>query len=326
MQNLLDAWGFRAVKVEHVSDVYKVYAENGIYCLKCPEKADSLRFFTPRLMTHLENMGFMECPRLFHTLDGRAYVLKGDHPYYVTNWVNGKKPGLKHRTDLKKIGATLAKFHLAARHIPTYPEDGKFFKYGKMIGHIDAGVKKMDEWVNKPILTDSAHFSSFRTYYPAVRHLMVKAKEILEKSAYDMLSIQANRRREIAHGDAAARNFLIDRHQPAILIDFDSCSYDLQLADLAQLLRRVNKKSGFKIEPVKSILNAYRNVNPLSREELGVLYGYLFYPRKFYLMARRYFRNTAGYSLSYFAREIKRESRGLYKMEPFLESFRMEYL
>lgn len=92
----------------------------------------------------------------------------------------------------------------------------------------------------------------------------------------------------ICHGDYNQHNVLFSRQGIAVL-NFEKASYDIQVSDLGNFMRKIMEKHNWNMGLGMDMLNAYHKVRALSEQEMKQLYIRLAYPEKFWKIANHYF-------------------------------------
>lgn len=90
------------------------------------------------------------------------------------------------------------------------------------------------------------------------------------------------------HGDYNQHNVLTTSEGIAI-VHFDSFSYQAQISDLGNFMRKMLEKNNWNTGLGMDFINAYDNVKKMSEAELKYLYLYLAYPEKFWKIANHYY-------------------------------------
>lgn len=90
------------------------------------------------------------------------------------------------------------------------------------------------------------------------------------------------------HGDYNQHNVIFARKEIAI-VHFDGFSYQIQMSDLANFMRKMMEKNNWNIGLGMDFIRAYDRVRKLSEKELRYLYLYMAYPEKFWKIANHYY-------------------------------------
>ena len=111
----------------------------------------------------------------------------------------------------------------------------------------------------------------------------------------------------ICHGDYNQHNVVFLRQGIAVL-NFEKASYDVQVADLANFMRKILEKHNWNMGLGMDMLKAYNMIRKLDHQELDQLYIRLAYPEKFWKIANHYFNTSKAWVCG----------RNLEKLEKFI--------
>lgn len=291
IEPLLAYWGLEPLAVNAVRDVYRVQAREGLFCFKeVKEKAGKLRFIAQALR-HLEANGFNRLAAFRPTLQGESFVSEKGKYYIVTPWLDGEEPDYRNQEQMGATARTLAEFHLATEgFVPQGDAEAKV-KVGKWDKKLKKQLIELVDYCSRA--ENSGEAGGFdqlmRVHSPWLGQQALAACQLLNSSPYDQLVRQYEGKLPICHGDTAARNFLIDGQNQAWMIDFDSMAVDLPIVDLWRLLRRTLRKGEWRMQEAGNILEQYRQVRPLSKQELQFLHALLHFPERPWRLAKRYY-------------------------------------
>lgn len=90
------------------------------------------------------------------------------------------------------------------------------------------------------------------------------------------------------HGDYQYHNIILFEKEWYV-VNFEKCQYGSQVSDIYLLMRKLLEKSGWSIALGKELLEAYKQIRPISAYETIDLYYRLAYPEKFWKIANFYF-------------------------------------
>ena len=106
------------------------------------------------------------------------------------------------------------------------------------------------------------------------------------------------------------------------LIDFDYCTIDLRVVDLADFILKGIKNVAFDIEKAIEAIDSYNEVYPLSKEEYKMLYISLLFPRDFYSLVRDYYHRQKFWQEEVFVNRLKNKLDNEYFRRGFLKNYR----
>ncbi len=290
LKEITSAWGLELYRAEQVKDVYRIETNQGVKNLKVSPLNPKQLDFVHQAVLHLSQNGFQKMTPLIKTLSGKTYVDDGTAAYTLFNWIDGKQCKLRSERELAQATAVLAEFHLYSRGFTPHSQTKLRSRVGKCSKNF---VKRSQELLEyKKIAAQMPGDRFAELYLKNIDYylpLATNAIQLLEQSPYPELVAAYQLRRPFAHGDPAARNFILTPEKQIYLIDFDSCRLEMPILDLIKFARRVLKKHHWKFEVFSQMLTAYQQIQPFSREEFQVMQSVLSFPQKFWRMSSRYF-------------------------------------
>lgn len=283
------AWGLRPTRAVVLRDgVFRLETPRGPYCLKRVRQPVGTVAFVRDALNQLDEMGFHQISRFIPTRRGRPGLEDGGRTWVLVEWIEGHKPDVKNREDLRQSALTLARFHRAAlglrpRH-GSIPQDylGKWpaiFREVRRDIYRATSRAFLNEhpFLAKPL---SAHAVWLRRQADAALRLLAHAQ-------YPRLVAQRRTEKGFCHGDSGGGNFVIAPDGTATLIDFETLRYDLRIYDLYRLIRRSIKRTGWQAETARWILENYNRENRVEPAELSLLLAWLYLPIKFRRLIHR---------------------------------------
>lgn len=231
------------------------------------------------LLNKIKQAGFQRADYIMPAASGVPFVNLGRDMFVMTQFVTGREPDMNCFADVELVLQSLADFHKAARNlqglapeIPCAPSLVDVF--AKQITFIGSTVKQINR---RPRLSDFdvlilKHANSYDDR-------AVRAAEILANSDYIALRENAVKRNYICHNGLKEEAFtLVD--DSAYISRFEEASIDLQLCDLASVLRRYARKSSRDV-PLERLISVYRDITPLPASAEKILHAMLLFPWPF---------------------------------------------
>ena len=111
---------------------------------------------------------------------------------------------------------------------------------------------------------------------------------LLEQSGYEELREQAWQEGTVCHGEYNQHNVLISREDIAVT-NFGRWSYDIQMADLYQFMRKILEKYNWDQALGEKMLREYHGIRPISQTEWQNLQVRFTYPEKYWKLANYYY-------------------------------------
>lgn len=330
---VLANWPISPQAISSYKDVYQVNALEGLFCLKQIDKKPRRALALEGVLDHLEEKGFTKTAKAHRTREGRL-ISQTDTglSYILTDWLTGRRPAFgSSNADIVGTTKTLALFHQASVGF-TPPSGGKLRnRLGRWPPRFSSRLRQVVELRgmldHKPFLDNFDRV--FMEYYPWILDRAQDGWCVMATSEYDRLVEKEKESHSFCHGDVAERNFVVTPTGEYCLIDLDLARRDIRVADLYKFFRDVMKKRRWDFSIAKLILDTYSGVDPLSLEEITVLYALISYPHKVMHLLLRYYIKREGKSYGWSTRKFIEKFRELGKqqvmIDGFLENFRQEY-
>lgn len=126
----------------------------------------------------------------------------------------------------------------------------------------------------------------------AFEELFMKQYEQFQKKALEVTDALRKLEPEenlygFCHGDFNQHNVIFSKQGIAI-VGMQRFTYDIQVGDLANFIRKMMEKNSWNTGLGMDIIRAYDSVHKMTGQELRYLYFYLAYPGKFYKIANHY--------------------------------------
>lgn len=214
--------------------------------------------------------------------------------YVVKESLNGRECDIRSESELLKAASLLAGMHQKMRGIfPIEKED----KVRLLAPHAVEEMKRHNRELRKiyAFIQKKNRKNEFEAAYLSCFSQIIKeAQEVeyrLQQSAYEDLRARAIQEGHLCHGEYMYHNILVDEGQMSV-INFEKFTLDLQVNDLYLFLRKVLEKQNYDFLLGRSILKAYEDVCPLSKEEKEYLSIRLAYPEKFWKLANYYYNSN----------------------------------
>lgn len=300
--------------------VYKVSKESKTYCLKKIYFDENRLLFMYSAMQWLHKNNF-NVPILLKTKTGNRFVKKNNFIFILTPWVPGSKCNFDNQVHLNKASENLALMHKAT--INFIPIEGAHIKkgYDNLYISINKHFNKLLTCYNLANKKKDRFSKIFLNHFEDNIELAKFALEVSSSINLSKLS------KSLCHGDYVNKNLLISDDN-IYMIDFDKCSYDYSMSDLAYFLRRLLKRSdtNWDFEIAKNIIMSYNQNKELTTDDVKYLMVYLAFPQKYWRTSRDYFA-----SISKCNKKASRESllstvAKTANQKKMVESFRIFFL
>lgn len=311
------------LKVQDVVPVRKVYiasTDQGDVVLKKINCSINDLEFVNKVIEEIKQKGFKKLFSFIKTIDGKLYKEWNGNVYCVMTFIDGRECTYSNPLDLKLAIKTIGEFHKASFDIEVFNNSRN--KIGKFI---DRSYEKLNDLVfYKKLVNQYKHKNKFdEIFMENVNYYIEQIRrsiDILEKSDYYDICGE-NGVCSLCHHDLAYHNVLIKDNE-AHFVDFDYCVRDLRVHDLCNFINKVEKEYAFDIDLTINILREYSKINSLSKSEIEILYGMLYFPQDFYSIANAYYSKQKNWDEQTFVRRITRKAGYREERKEFLDMFK----
>lgn len=270
---------------------------------------------------HLLNQGFTQLIPFVKTLSDKPYCRYGQQIFYMTQWVDGHPCNYDNPFELRVATQLFANFHQAAKgFVPPLEMPSHLGKWEAIFKERQQDLLRCRD--HALTLRDSSLFELLfidqSDFYLAETE---RSLGLLRESTYNVMCQQGLKDLPFCHHDPAHHNILITTNNQPLLIDFDYLLQDLHLHDLASLLIRNGKSSGWNLKRCQYLLKAYQEIQPLTPEELAVVRAFIAFPFEIWFLAYAKYIEKRKWPLKYYLKEWERKTRDEDKRQVFLEEF-----
>ena len=275
-----------------IKTVWKFDTDSKSFCLKRLRQTLEKALFTINAQNYMAGKG-AKVPAIYPTKDGKLYAVLNGELFVMYQWVVGKNLYMQNAPDLKQALHAIAAFHRdSAGYHP--PENCRVStKLGRWPHYYTSVMERLRTW--KQVSTESPNQSLSKAFLANVDSIIKigeQALSMLEKSSYNDWVKQVEKQRSLCHQDYGDGNVLLTPEGPYV-IDFDSVTYDLPVRDLRKIIvKRMATRGSWDKDAIHSITRHYSEVNPLTPQQLQVLYIDLLFPHEFHDTAKNPFRKN----------------------------------
>lgn len=228
--------------------------------------------------------GFAYADVIKPAANGAPFVTLGRETYVMTRHIVGHEPNFGNFEETSLVLESVANFHKAARGFSDTPKKSPPLTelFEKQKSELDATIKKVHRC---PRLSDFDVLLLKNADAYAAR--VDNAATILAKTDYAKLYANAIEEKHLCHNGLKEEAFIISENN-CYISRFEETSVDLQLSDLALVLRRYARKSNREI-PIRRLLEVYDKILPLPATADKILYAQLSFPWQFLKISAQYY-------------------------------------
>ncbi|HEY5525365.1 MAG TPA: CotS family spore coat protein [Clostridium sp.] len=256
--------------------------------------------------------------------DGKKYKLWKGNYYVLMDLIEGREATFTNPIEFKMCGELLAKVHLASKefasekNIKSKLDKSLIIKYKEDLKNIEEAqsLVKSFKFTNE---FDSLFLDSSQGYIKEIE----EAIKLLALSKYSYYR-DSGKNTVVCHNDLAEHNFLFSNNE-MYLIDFDYCSVDLRIMDLADLLLNGIKNVAFDFSKALEVIDGYNKIYPLEDEEYNLLYILLLFPREIGGIINSYYHKQKDWEEEVFINRLKMKLMNEDFRRHFLEKYREKF-
>lgn len=296
--------------------VFVLFTNKGKKILKIANSTKDRIYFIDKVLRYVEKKD-KNVLKYCRNSEGDIITTWEDKNYILLDMIDGREASYTNPVDITLCAAAIAKMHKASYGVDSFLDEAeKLENNSKSI--IDQYVSDFNTICEFENMINKFKYKNefdllFLDIVDKCKSHMNKAIDLLQCSSYKELN-KENKNLVLCHNDLAHHNFIVNNTEINI-IDFDYCSIDIRIIDIANFAGKVMKSTSYDINILDSILKSYGQV---SREEVEVLYSLFTYPKDFVSIVSSYYLKQKSWSEEVFI--------GRFKNKIELDIFRDEFL
>lgn len=317
---IADLFDFQIKAIVPYKDFYIVNTSKGKKVLKKCTSSPGRILFVHGAKEHLYRNNFRNIDRFICTADGSPYIYIDENIYTMTDFIEGRECDFNNRDDIVKASRLLALLHKASRgYKPPYDciiqdDLGKLpFYFEKRLGEL----RRLKKVASKRKSEFDYLYINYVDYFIRSGEDAIK---LLNQSNYNELVDNARQEGIFCHHDFTYHNIICAENE-TFITNFDYCCFELKLYDIANLLRRKMRKSNWDLKEAETIINEYRSIEDISKDEFFILWIMLKFPQKFWRVANRYYNSKRSWAERIYTMKLQEVIDEIEHLEPFLDKF-----
>lgn len=239
--------------------------------------------------------------------------------FTMKQFFDGKECDLHNREEIKEAGINLALLHRATRKVEVSNRlQQQYIALDEVLERRTRELKRAKLYMESS--TKKGNYEHlFLTYF-----LCFFEQANCAKKHYERIVKKEKLHVGICHGAYNQHN-IIQAEKGIATINFEHFSYQNQLFDLHQILRKVIEKNGYTWELAESLLEGYREVLPLKQEEYQCLFALLLYPDKYFKLSNHYNSRRKSFISPKEVEKLEEVIEQNKKKEIFLKEYESQY-
>jgi len=303
-------------------DAFLINTSSGKKLLRKSTLSPERILFIHGAKEHLYQNDFKNLDRYICTVDGEPYISCEGSCFTLINAIEGRECNFDNRGDVISASKLLSLMHKASRGYVTphdsIPRDelGKLpFYFSKRLDEI----KKIKKIAKKGRSRFDYLFLEYFDYYYNLGESTIQA---FPETKYQNLVEAARKEGIFCHHDFTHHNIICGEEGTSI-VNFDFCSFELKIYDIANLLRRKMRKCNWDINEAKIIIDKYRSIEPISDDEFIVMKLILTFPQKLWRVINKYYNSKHNWSEKIFVAKLQEVIDEIEYHKKFIEKFEL---
>ncbi|MFF0827066.1 phosphotransferase [Brevibacillus sp. NPDC003359] len=279
IQNKYDTTVLHHKIIRDTSKSLVIYLEttNGKFIGKAfPQQKERLHFML-NAEAHLRKNGVL-IPDVQRTKNNKRYIPHKEKLFVLHQRLSWPNIAYNSPIRMERVGSVLGKFHasslgFSSKHGSLYNGAVKWSEEYK------TDLAALDKWAFRHAGKKNHKYAAIREYIPFFKQAGMTAKEhLLASPYYSKWKKEPLTNHFLCHGDFNNGNLLVSNQRIAI-IDWEDVRYDFPSKDIARVLSlAMRKKDLWNADLFSHILSGYLQENPLSIEQLHLLFVDLAFP------------------------------------------------
>lgn len=291
-----------------LKNVYKIVAVEGNFCLK-QFKYEFSRFkHILEIFDYFKKEDFDNILDVISTYSEKKYIEFDNVYFYMTFWIESRELNYSNSYDLIRAAQHIAKFHNYSKGFKVSKDSKADIRWMKWFEIFDRKIN--DIYKFKKLIEDKSELSVFdKIYFENIDKNIQIANESIEnlyKFDYENVMKEHIKKNYICHHDLANHNILLDSSGKIYFIDFDYVILDTHLHDLGSFIMRCLKFGRWNHEKFKIIINSYKDVKHVSKQELSLAMSFILFPNDFWQIGVQYYNEKINWDEEKFLRRLTR--------------------
>lgn len=283
-EQTIEKYGFLVKNRYRVRGAVLLDTGEGLRMLRQYSKIGEHFAFENRVKEELAKKGMRMTDRVVCNLEGeRVTEWESGEKYVVYEWFPGNECDYRNSKNLCRAAANLGQLHLAMRGMAD-----EAVPAGELLSERYSRRGREMKRVYR-FMKEKKRKSRFELYALACYPEFAKKAEAAEKKLAQSAYYLANGResKDLCHGEYNYHNIIFTPDGVATT-NFERMYYGMQLMDLAYFFRKIMEKNSWDAEKGNAVLESYREIAGLSREEKEFLWIVLSYPEKYWKLMNHY--------------------------------------
>ncbi|HBQ65234.1 MAG TPA: hypothetical protein DD727_10050, partial [Clostridiales bacterium] len=314
-----EGWGISCEIIQTSREWIQAIDSRRTLHLKILEMTPENILFVHEAKEYLAERGFTRLDRYVPTLAGLPCHPLGDVFMVMVDLPGGRESDFGDEHDLVQVSRTLARMHQSSAGFHPSPQARGMDYTGLLPLYYRKRCDEMKRHFREARKGKGRFDLEFALHGAKYCQLAEEVIDRLQTSSYRRIAGEYKQNPSLCHHDLIYRNVLLDK-QGASLINFEMCCIDIRSYDLANLIRRRMRKSGWKAESIRMVVKAYLEEGELLPGELEILKLMLLFPQKLWRIVNKYYNSRRGWGEKAYLAQLSEIIREMEESVDLVES------
>ena len=301
-------FGVNAKRCYKIRGMYVCETDQGKKIISISDYAPTQITLEYNIKNHLMEKGFNCLNQLKLSSNNTPYVIYYNNVYIMIDWNDGQQADFYNIDDIKKSIRLLAKMHTAGRGFTNLPENINTLKIrnlGETYEKRQRETIKLRKKIENMGSRTEFEVLYLKNSYPYEEYQQI-AQGFTNTVAYQKLIDIAEQNKNIAHHKYTYHNIITIGTNNTVITGFERSGYDVQITDLAYIIRRIMQRNGWDINLLINIIEEYNRLIPLSGDELSILKGMIIFPERFAKLCNQYYHSKRRWNYNMYYRKLNK--------------------
>lgn len=288
--SIISSFNINSSDIEKQENSYKVMTDDYEFIIRRSKAKGEKIKFKIKLNEDMCKIGIKNIPIYISNKVGNKCIYNNKKLYCVESRVRGDKVKLRSIDECKKGVQVLAKFHKEVKNLPinSYKLKSITTKWDEKLIRKKASLNEFKNIISRRILKTALD----QKYYELIDfniELIELSIKLLEEWGYNSLVKSKGQTIVI---DRFYSNVLTKKEETLYFTNLDYVKIGFDFYDLGKFIRRIMFKKEFMwdFNKAKELIDAYEEINELSRDEKMIMLSIIIYPDKFYKIGKSYYK------------------------------------
>lgn len=321
--SILERYNLNVITIEKFDNKYKVVTNNKVFWLNSINRGRDKIISSDLVIEELVKHEFKNTLKYIRSKYKELYIRKKKNLYYITEHIEGEQFNLNNFEEAIEGIKLLGSFHKAARNI----EIDKI--------NLKRNMKNWSNIFNKN-LSDLERFKTLierkriKTEFDAIYYKHIEYFYKLGLLSINLLNkydfngvVNKSKSSSTLCLDGLSKKYLLKVHGAYYLTSLEPLEINYYINDVSKYIRSIMNKpnSEWDFYKVKTLIEAYDEINSINKQEAGILLGLLIFPYKFCKLGKTRYIKHKNWDENRYKSKVEKLIKNKEKKEGFIDAY-----